>query len=33
MLEMPYEIAQFKRKKKHGVLSLAEKLEMIVEKN
>lgn len=30
---MPYEIAQFKRIKKHGVLSLAEKLEMIVEKN
>ncbi|EAH0328957.1 ArpU family transcriptional regulator, partial [Listeria monocytogenes] len=28
-----YEIAQFKRIKKHGVLSLAEKLEMIVEKN
>ncbi|EAE1982125.1 ArpU family transcriptional regulator, partial [Listeria monocytogenes] len=26
-------IAQFKRIKKHGVLSLAEKLEMIVEKN
>lgn len=33
MLEMPYEIAQFKRIKKHAVLSLAEKLEMIVEKN
>lgn len=30
MLEMPYEIAQFKRIKKHAVLSLAEKLEMIV---
>ncbi|EAD4943566.1 transcriptional regulator, partial [Listeria monocytogenes] len=27
------EIAQFKRIKKHAVLSLAEKLEMIVEKN
>ncbi|EAC4116099.1 transcriptional regulator, partial [Listeria monocytogenes] len=26
-------IAQFKRIKKHAVLSLAEKLEMIVEKN
>ncbi|EAV9987081.1 transcriptional regulator, partial [Listeria monocytogenes] len=33
MMEMPYEIAQFKRIKKYAVLSLAEKLEMIVEKN
>lgn len=32
MMEIPYEIAQFKRIKKHAVLSLAEKLEMIVEK-
>ncbi|EHZ2232754.1 transcriptional regulator [Listeria monocytogenes] len=33
MMEIPYEIAQFKRIKKQAVLNLAEKLEMIVEKN
>ncbi|EJT8157601.1 transcriptional regulator [Listeria monocytogenes] len=33
MMEIPYEIAQFNRIKKHAVLNLAEKLEMIVEKN
>ncbi|OFE57443.1 ArpU family transcriptional regulator [Listeria monocytogenes] len=33
MMEIPYEIAQFKRIKKHAVLNLAEKLELIVEKN
>ncbi|HHQ1165816.1 TPA: ArpU family phage packaging/lysis transcriptional regulator, partial [Listeria innocua] len=30
---LPYEIAQFKRIKKQAVLSLAEDLEIIVEKN
>ncbi|HHQ1011030.1 TPA: ArpU family phage packaging/lysis transcriptional regulator [Listeria innocua] len=33
MMELPYEIAQFKRIKKQAVLSLAEDLEIIVEKN
>ncbi|EKY3939708.1 transcriptional regulator [Listeria innocua] len=33
MMELPYEIAQFKRIKKQAVLSLAEELEIIVEKN
>ncbi|HAA0649624.1 transcriptional regulator [Listeria innocua] len=33
MMEVPYEIAQFKRIKKQAVLSLAKELEIIVEKN